>query len=162
MSQPDAGLSDGVLRRALAGDEDAIREMADYVGRGITARTITVDRDMDMTVEEMNRYPGYRRCGDFPGQERFTRIREALEPDKPESPSEGMGFEIVLGALKADSRRKFTRRQWRDGTWVSLAVPDRCESRMYLKLWFRDGTSVPWTPSQVDLVTDDWQEVRCR
>jgi hypothetical protein len=75
-----------------------------------------------------------------------------------------MNFSEALNTLKTGSR--IIRRGWNGkGMWLSLQIPDQ-HSKMTLPYVYLNypansentsGAKVPWTPSQTDMLADDWE-----
>lgn len=85
-------------------------------------------------------------------------LREALNCETvTEEPTEGLGFEDVLRRIKhtdQTARPTFARRRWTDGRRVRMRI-----GRVSIS---HDDYWIPWTPSQADMLADDWYEVRDR
>lgn len=71
-----------------------------------------------------------------------------------------MTFSIALDHLK--SGYKLMRAGWNGkGMWLAVQRPD-AQSKMglpYIYMKTTDGRLVPWTASQTDILSDDWQLV---
>lgn len=71
-----------------------------------------------------------------------------------------MNFSDALNALKF--HHKVTRQGWNGkGMWLHLQVPDE-NSKMslpYIYMKTADDKQVPWTPSQTDILGEDWELV---
>jgi len=69
-------------------------------------------------------------------------------------------FGLALDMLRAGER--VARSGWNGrGMWIALQRPDE-HSKMSLQYIYMStitGDLVPWTPSQTDLLAEDWQAV---
>lgn len=72
-----------------------------------------------------------------------------------------MDFGAALNAMREHDQR-MTREDWgREDEWVTIQWPDEhSKMRMpYLYQHLSHGGMVPWTPSQVDVLSTDWRVV---
>ena len=121
------------------------------------------DKEIKTILEMDSNYPskGFRKCTDFPGQTRFTKLREAVEP--PEiRPDRYVNFGRVLEMLKTNPNRRFAREGWNGkGQYITLCIPVPSErvTVSYICIRTNYGATVPWTPSQTDMLADDWMDV---
>ena len=71
-----------------------------------------------------------------------------------------LSFGEAIDVMKADGR--VTRPSWNGkGMWVALQVPD-AQSKMkrpYLYMHHADQVLGPWSPTQSDVLADDWEVV---
>ena len=71
----------------------------------------------------------------------------------------GTTLDFSSALIKLKSGARINRSSWNNkDIWVSLQVPD-ASSKMglpYLFISKPDGRLVPWTPSQTDLMAEDW------
>lgn len=68
-----------------------------------------------------------------------------------------MNFGQALEALKQDKR--IYRSSWDGvGMWLELEVPNlfNIMTIPYIYIEYTGGTRYPWTPSQIDMLAEDW------
>lgn len=106
---------------------------------------------------------GFKRCSDFPGQDRFSKLNETVEPPMVKAaPERYVSFGRVLESLKVNPNRRYTREGWNGkGQYISLAVPKPSEKMTvpYIYIHTNYGANVPWFASQTDMLAEDWMEV---
>ncbi len=71
-----------------------------------------------------------------------------------------MNFSEALSLLK--KFYKLTRTGWnKQGMWIAYQAPDedRDMTQPYLYLCVDVDHKIPWTPSQADLIANDWVEI---
>lgn len=125
--------------------------------KGYTDKEIRMILEMDSD----NLSKIFRKRTDFPGQERFARFRDAVE--RPYiGPDRYVSFSRVLEVLKTNPNRRFARDGWNGkGQCISLCIPVPSErvTVPYICIRTNYGATVPWTPSQTDMLADDWMDV---
>lgn len=121
------------------------------------------DKEIKTILEMDSNYPskGFRKCTDFPGQTRFTKLRDAVE--RPcIGPDRYVSFSRVLEVLKTNPNRRFARDGWNGkGQYITLCIPAPSErvTVPYVCIRTDCGATVPWAPSQTDMLADDWMDV---
>lgn len=71
-----------------------------------------------------------------------------------------MNFSAALIGIKA--RKRMTRAGWNGkNQWVKLQEPDPDSEMTLPYIYIRDVKAdfIPWTPSQTDLLAEDWVEI---
>lgn len=69
-----------------------------------------------------------------------------------------MNFGDVLFNLKAGMR--MARAGWNgSGMWITLVSAGPAITQAFIAMKAADGTVVPWTASQTDLLAEDWSPV---
>jgi hypothetical protein len=64
-------------------------------------------------------------------------------------------FGTAIAALKRGDR--VTRFGWNGpGQWLQLYRPDQLDYLPFVRLSTVQGKRVPWTPSQTDVLAEDW------
>ena len=68
-----------------------------------------------------------------------------------------MTFSIALTWIQ--DAKKVRRHAWPETMWLKIQKPDEHSMMtvpyIYLRSW--EGDLVPWTPTQCDLMSDDWE-----
>lgn len=93
-------------------------------------------------------------------------LRDIADTIEKRQTGEGLDFGDVFKSLIADRGATpspwYARTDWPEGDRISVAWMLSKTTPSYLRIVHADGTAFPWTPSQEDLMTEDWFEVRGR